>query len=455
MNLPLPDEYAAHDPTSEFCAARFTTKWFDVVRAGHVQYCIGSAASRLHCFHTPPEFHNDQHVDTFCIAQNVVFDPGRDMFTLDCPLTKHVPPGVPAPPWTFHQYWYETGPGPIFWRWITLQDTAGMALEKAALAASDWTPRTFTYLLKREGSGNIFHCLHEILSMTQTFDALRTTRDPVTGNPFFVTMQDVANTQIVIIDGHSDGPYFDLWRLFSGRQPKRIDSNTAAETALAREASAQDDSATWLSSPLDNVIVGFAGGSNPVWHDDWERWDCVNELRTVFVRRVLDFFGHLEEEDVAPPKPGALRITFIDRKETRRVQDTPQLLAHTRNALAKANVHIRAVDFATLSFREQIALARETDILVGVHGAGLTHTLFMRQDMGALVEIFPEGFELRCFRAMARDRGLRYYKMHVPVVERRVDVHAEDVIVPIDRFISILEHAVKALDNRPGSFRDF
>ncbi|KAH7009064.1 uncharacterized protein B0I36DRAFT_370496, partial [Microdochium trichocladiopsis] len=308
MNLPLPDEYAVHDPTSEFCAARFTTKWFDVVRAGHVQYCIGSAASRLHCFHTPPEFHNDQHVDTFCIAQNVVFDPGRDMFTLDCPLTKHVPPGVPASPWTFHQYWYETGPGPIFWRWITLQDTAGMvrhapikgpvviggggvakpalgssslsspaspgqqpqydrepdlpgrpteravvenedndrrnsssshhekrrspapgpsqdssdstlrlllspeskALEKAALAASDWTPRTFTYLLKREGSGNIFHCLHEILSMTQTFDALRTTRDPVTGNPFFVTMQDVANTQIVIIDGHSDGPYFDL-----------------------------------------------------------------------------------------------------------------------------------------------------------------------------------------------------------------------------------------------------
>ncbi|KAH7014432.1 uncharacterized protein B0I36DRAFT_398089 [Microdochium trichocladiopsis] len=434
MNLPLPDEYAAHDPTSEFCAARFTTKWFDVVRAGHTQYCLDSAASRLHCFHTPPEFHNDQHIDTFCIAQNVVFDSRRDTFTLDCPLTKHVPPGVPASPWTFHQYWYETGPGPIFWRWITLEDRAGM-IKHAPIKGP--APRTFTYLLKREGSGNIFHCLHEIMSMTQTFDALRTTRDPATGQPFFVTPQDVANTQIVITDGHNDGPYFDLWRLFSGRHPKRI-----------------DDSTTWLTRPLDNVIVGFAGGSNPVWHDDWERWDCVNELRTVFVRRVLDFFGFPPDEPVAK-KPGALRITFIDRKETRRVQDTPQLLAHARTALAKANVHIRAVDFATLSFREQIALARETDILVGVHGAGLTHTLFMRQDMGALVEIFPEGFELRCFRAMARDRGLGYYKMHVPVVEKKEDFHVEDVIVPKDRFVEVLEHAVKALDNRPGSFRDF
>ncbi|KXJ87959.1 hypothetical protein Micbo1qcDRAFT_20330 [Microdochium bolleyi] len=722
-NLPLPAEYAAHDPTSDFCASRFTTKWFDVIRANRNQYCLESAASALHCFHTPPDFHGDRHVDSFCIGQNARYDTVRDKFTLDCPLTKVVPPGLPKTPWDLHEYWYETGPRPIMWRWMTLDDRAEILQhrpfkgppvaesaslpEKAtgsgssspssssadeaqqqhglparpterdipvdnmaghnstslesprAAPASASTPRTFTYLLKREGSHNIFHSLHEIMSMTQTFDALRTTRDPATNAPFFVSPVDIPNVQIIIVDGHNDGPYFDLWKLFSGRDPKRVTQLVEGEGKAAILLTTPDDEkageAAWLSRPLDNVIIPFAGGSNPVWHDDWEKWDCVNELRTVFVRRVLDFYGFpadtpvlkkssglarrqatagansgniapprtpeagsggspaakaaaavqspkknsnrpvaaggagrpsgnetsrgssssssssgpkgsskapsgsqnapaapvkeaaaataknetvhgtqpavkndkpsvgkgekpaavkepastasssKDKEDSAvkqevaipnkdkaiankqpppsspppsssapgdnsnvsnnsgsealtPPPPGALRITFIDRKETRRVQDTPALLAHARNVLAgklKLNIHIQAVDFATLSFREQIALARETDILVGVHGAGLTHTLFMRQDMGALVEIFPEGFELRCFRAMARDRGLEYYKMHVPVVEKKADFHVEDVIVPQDKFVEVLEHAVKALDNRPGSFNDF
>jgi len=45
--------------------------------------------------------------------------------------------------------------------------------------------------------------------------------------------------------------------------------------------------------------------------------------------------------------------------------------------------------------------------------------------------------------------------MHVPVVEKKEDFHVEDVIVPKHKFVEVLEHAVKALDNRPGSFRDF
>lgn len=700
LSLSLPAEYNSHPPTSSFCASRFTPQWFDIVRDNHQQYCLDSSASRLHCFHTPSDFHNDRHIDTFCVGQNVVYDSKREKFTLDCPVTKQVTPGLPRTPMQFHEYWYSTGPGPIFSEWVTLDDRAGLIREmkvkgpasvnnvvkggsSAATAASSsspqtlskpkaihepdqpgrpterdintdtarkpqyrpraaapapppqrqepalltastqQTPRTFTVLLKREGSHNIFHSLHELMSLMQTFDALRTTRDPATGRPYFVSPQDVENTQIVVLDEHPDGPYFDLWKLFSGRQPKRItemagldvgkpvprrrrrdvagtlaapatSENSHGGESTAVQGESQDQ--TWLTRPLDNLIIPLAGAANSVWHDDWEKWDCVNELRTVFVRRVLDFYGFpadepvarlgsvsnawgkkrdvdgdgssdedatsqatgdsqedtiekstdgkpktggrrpksggqnlktlsgsstaalakiedakpassteppaTSEEDansntestgdspatpqpatnnnekastptetaIAPPKsatadpeslspwrPGALRITFIDRKETRRVQDTAALLTHARSTLARSNldVHIRAIDFATLSFREQIALARQTDILVGVHGAGLTHTLFMKQDMGALIEIFPEGFELRCFRAMARDRGLEYYKMHVPVVEKKEDFHGEDVIVPRDRFVEVLEHAVKALDNRPGSFRDF
>jgi len=705
LSLSLPAEYNSHPPTSSFCASRFTPQWFDIVRGNHQQYCLDSSASRLHCFHTPGDFHNDRHIDTFCIGQNVVYDAKREKFTLDCPVTKQIAAGMPRTPLQFHEYWYSTGPGPIFAEWVTLDDRAGLIREmkikgpagvssaaklakgglpaagrpssssqglskskimhepdkpgrpterdigdqyvdtaqkrqyrpKAAapipptppppsrqgpvLTSSTPSPRTFTVLLKREGSHNIFHSLHELMSLMQTLDALRTTRDAATGQPYFVSPQDVDNTQIVVLDEYPDGPYFDLWKLFSGREPKRITemvqpdvikpprrrrdiAGTLSAPAVAEHINggeftavyAEDRNRTWLTRPLDNLIVPLAGAANSVWHDDWEKWDCVNELRTVFVKRVLDFYGFPADEpvarlgsvpsawrekrdvdvdgnnsingnfstdgeaaasaingpqemtteksstgksktggpnpqtpsggaaglakiataepaspiepparskedadsdaesagdslakpkpvasnnekpstsantDITPPqsatedpeslspwRPGALRITFIDRKETRRVQETAALLSHARITLAKSNldVHIRAIDFATLSFREQIAMARQTDILVGVHGAGLTHTLFMKQDMGALIEIFPEGFELRCFRAMARDRGLEYYKMHVPVVEKKEDFHVEDVIVPKHKFVEVLEHAVKALDNRPGSFRDF
>jgi capsular polysaccharide biosynthesis protein len=40
-------------------------------------------------------------------------------------------------------------------------------------------------------------------------------------------------------------------------------------------------------------------------------------------------------------------------------------------------VQINSIDFASLSFREQLALIRKTDILVGAHGAALSHMMFL------------------------------------------------------------------------------
>jgi hypothetical protein len=45
-------------------------------------------------------------------------------------------------------------------------------------------------------------------------------------------------------------------------------------------------------------------------------------------------------------------------------------------ALDGVGLSVRAVDFGTLSIEEQIRLAHETDVLIGVHGAALTHLLW-------------------------------------------------------------------------------
>lgn len=55
-----------------------------------------------------------------------------------------------------------------------------------------------------------------------------------------------------------------------------------------------------------------------------------------------------------------------------------------------ARVNVREVDFSVLSLEEQIAVDVTTDILIGPHGAGLMHNIFM-PTRAALMELFVDG----------------------------------------------------------------
>lgn len=55
-----------------------------------------------------------------------------------------------------------------------------------------------------------------------------------------------------------------------------------------------------------------------------------------------------------------------------------------------ARVTVRDVDYNLLTFREQIETDVTTDVMVGPHGAGLMHSIFM-SDRAALVELFVDG----------------------------------------------------------------
>jgi capsular polysaccharide biosynthesis protein len=51
---------------------------------------------------------------------------------------------------------------------------------------------------------------------------------------------------------------------------------------------------------------------------------------------------------------------------------------------------VREVDFSILTFEEQIEVDATTDLLIGPHGAGLMHNIFM-PDRGSLIELFVDG----------------------------------------------------------------
>jgi len=66
------------------------------------------------------------------------------------------------------------------------------------------------------------------------------------------------------------------------------------------------------------------------------------------------------------------------------------------------NVDVQRVDFAQSSFAEQMQLVAQSEVLVGMHGAGLAHLLWLPEH-GGLLELRPKrGMGWFCFVNMAR-----------------------------------------------------
>lgn len=435
---------------SRFCEDRFGPSYLYNLQDNAIQYCSQEpeSHSRLTCFHTKRR--NPIQTDSFCIAQGASLDTSRSQYTLgDCTLRRPVREELQRgliPYTAIRGYWYDTGPRNVFSQFFTTFETASRPL----LALRAFLPFTntqtvFTILVKREGEGNLWHCLMEIWSLTESLDVLRLTTDPQTAQPFFHAPTDVPNAQVVILDEHPDGPYFDLWTMLAGRPPVRL------KEALKSGRFKQGTMLAASPGTKHKVIVPLAGAANPIWENDWVDRACEDAaLLKLFGRRVLNHVGvrafdapteeassTLSLVQVQARQPRKIRVTYIVRKESRRVLYFDALLSSAR--LAFPDVEARLVDFASLPFAEQVRIVhQETDVLVGVHGAGLTHTMFLHGDWvergggKAVVEIQPDIMDYKGFHNMARMLGHGYFmaKAHSmsrdDLEEERVSLSAKE-----------------------------
>ncbi|KAI0509507.1 hypothetical protein F5B22DRAFT_658045 [Xylaria bambusicola] len=413
---PLPLEYYI-EPGGDGTCSRFSPSYLEDFHAHTASYCSPESPAQLICFHRFSGF--DGKTDSLCYAQGAVLDAKKGKFYLNCDLRQlsdeEKDNGI-LPFGRLPSYWYETGPGNIFSAAIGVRaskdgldikgEKSGNKEKKsdpqstpqavATKSAPSITPPRTILLLKREGDGNTWHCLMEIFSTFMTFDILRILGG-VSGDqpPLFRDPGDSQDSQAIVLDHHSDGPYFDLWTLFAKRKPLRLSELLSDQTTVDNLG-------------LVNLIIPLAGSSNPFWKDDTEASQCTNSPNlNVFSHRVLDFYGI--KHPSSRGRGGPIIVTWVWRQH-RRLKNENTLLAE----LGRRNSHItvRMVDFAANPFGEQIRIAQETDVLVGVHGAGLTHSMFMRRGAGAVVEIQPEGFEHHGFRNVAGMRNLGYFRTH-------------------------------------------
>lgn len=419
---------------TSFCASRFGLPYLQNLSSSATNYCTPDSSSDLTCFRTAIDAKG--RVDSFCAGGPAVFDPAKRQFALHCRVRGEAElEGAPLLE-RFPVYWYQTGPEYVLREYVKF--SALDVQQEQTQTQKQKQKRKYAILVKREASNyNLWHSLLEIFSVQMSMDVLR----------MFPGEEEQEkgdiNAQVIILDELHDGPVFDLWSLHpSSTKPIRLNEMTEPTETM-------------------NIVLPLPGGSNPFWQGDWEDLPCQrSELLRVFVERVLAFYrldiNEIESENADSGSRRKTVVTFIDRREKRRLINQEQHLASLRDALFNTTTtttttannntttpaaELKVVDFAALSFAEQLRVVRETDVLVGVHGAGLTHGMFLRPG-SAMVEILPGGLEHRGFRNLARQMGHGYFCV---LAEAQRDWQQSDVGVG-EEFAEVVLDAVHAIN---------
>ena len=147
------------------------------------------------------------------------------------------------------------------------------------------------------------------------------------------------------------------------------------------------------------AVFPVVGYGSPFFVDERADECRESELLIAIRQRLLAGYGLLDTPIVAQP-----RITIIHRSDYRGRINDKRLLEDLQKAYGKDSA--RLVSFEKLTFRKQLELIRATNILIGVHGAGMTHLLWLPRG-SAVIELFTQKAP-RHYRNLAHWLGLTY-----------------------------------------------
>ncbi|KAK6174912.1 hypothetical protein SNE40_013472 [Patella caerulea] len=129
---------------------------------------------------------------------------------------------------------------------------------------------------------------------------------------------------------------------------------------------------------------------------------------------------------------------------SRKIKNEDELLKSVKDVLPGHD--IKALQLDKLKMNKQLELISGTDILIGMHGAGLTHTLFLPKH-GGLIELYPTYWPQANvhFLTMARWRHLHYlaWKNHDPENEYENKM----TYIPPRSLIKMVKEMVKKICN--------
>lgn len=95
---------------------------------------------------------------------------------------------------------------------------------------------------------------------------------------------------------------------------------------------------------------------------------------------------------------------LVLRRHTRRLASLSEL------DQLSARLRLEPTYLEGMAFRDQVKLFSESELVVGIHGAGLSNVAFVPAG-GGVVEIPPSWYQVEFFGLVARDAGLRFARV--------------------------------------------
>jgi hypothetical protein len=232
--------------------------------------------------------------------------------------------------------------------------------------------------------------------------------------------------QVLLLDEQA-GPFDDAYwgRVFSPAHPVMRVSTLQAAAAAAGGAGAR--------LRLPRALFVPPGYTNMLLSHVASEGDCHagTQLFQSYRRFVLGGMGvddpaaaaaAAADAGSAGGKASPLTVTFISRRPYsafvdhafvgRQVDNEDAVLGAMAAACAPGGplggCNVSRVDFAQLDARAQVATMAGSDVVVGMHGAALTQTLY-QPPWGGLLELWPKPADMwRCFEHVAAMSGLVY-----------------------------------------------
>jgi hypothetical protein len=274
---------------------------------------------------------------------------------------------------------------------------------------------SFTIATVREEYANLYYCIQD---WYVTFLMMS----------FFGKAPE--ETNILLVDAHPRGLLDSSWntlfnssRQLSALNPRRTQFKDLVWSINGHSSQLKSPYSYRTDPPLVNEFHRFVLSRHGVPDPDVDRrLDCSN-VSVLFIWR-HDYVAH-------PRNPAGT----VQRK----IANEEELISSL--STRRRNLRVRGVQIDKYSMTDQLKMAAESDILVGMHGAGLSHTLFLPRH-GALVELvsLSSDYENTHFADLAIWRGLAYYRW--VNTDPRNEVGPQLTRLPVDAIDQLLQSVV-------------
>jgi protein O-GlcNAc transferase len=401
QNINYPNDYYRESKDDQECQNLFSPLYLEHLASHHEPYCEKGSRGAYECFRT-------HRAEPFCVASGVLIDTKRQEpqkhTSIHCQMRNFTAERERATPEVAEAMrnlnpvegmpigFFDTGVAAQMQSWNYFASDEIVDMGEGKTCDTTTSDGKVYLMVKRENHDNVWHKMLEVWQAQISVDAYMMAINPKTQKPY-LTPAEAANIQVIFTESDQGdmSPADELWKMVGNGKP--IQQRDQPPTCLG------------------TVILPLYSSSSPFWAYTWEEADCHDTfLIEAFLKRVYRFLNidakkHKSEKDHI----SVTNVTIIDRKGRRKLRNQDAMVADAVKRWPSVNFNV--VDFATLTFRQQILLMRETSVLVGLTGAGLTNIFWLPEE-SSLAEIQAPNVLYGGFRNLAKMRSLHYFTAH-------------------------------------------